>query len=363
MASTQLRTPQIRNSTITTVKIADAAIVASKIATDAVVTLKIKDSNVTMNKIADAAIINQKIGTSAVTTNKMADSNVVTRKIANSNITANKIADAAIITQKIATSNVTTGTLADSNVTTHKLADSSVITRKIATSGVTVNKLADAAVINQKIGTSAVTTNKIADSTVSTHKLADSSVVTRKLANGAVNSAKIASTTITLESLIVNNSARFNGETTFISTTNLTVKDPMILVGSGATTSALTQKSGLEVDRGGAGSPPNASIYFNETDDAWYVNDGTADFKIMTSSNLGNFVTGESFSLGIGSTAVSFQTLFTPVSLSEAVYFNGQRLWRSGNDYTLTNSTITLVSPLKVIGGEDVVLVDYRYTL
>ena len=326
MAQTQLRTAQLRDSLITSAKIAD----------------------------------------SAVTTRKLADSNVTTAKVADSAITGAKVANSAIATEKIANSAVTTVKIENSAVTTVKIADSNVTTAKIANSNVTTEKLNNSAVTTAKIENSAVTTAKVANSNITTAKLANSAVTTAKIAEGAVDSGKIKNSTITLAGLIVTGNTILQGSTTYVQSTNLVITDPLILVGSGATgASAITDVNGLEVDRG---TGTNASIYFDESDDSWYVHEGTAGpFEIINSSNVSTIISSQISNVWVdnelvtfaGST-VSFQLTATPnPSGSLRLYLNGQRLAPgAGNDYTIANSTVSLVSYTAV--STDIVVADYR---
>ena len=103
---------KITTGTFATARIADLAITAAKLATDAVETAKIKNLNVTTGKLADLAVV---VG-------KLADNAVETTKIKDLNITTSKIADNAVTTAKILDSNITTNKIANANVTLAKLA-------------------------------------------------------------------------------------------------------------------------------------------------------------------------------------------------------------------------------------------------
>ena len=122
--------------------IADGAVTAIKLATDAVETAKIKDANVTTAKIADGAVTGSKIAANAVETVKIKDANVTTAKIATGAVETAKIKDANVTTAKIADGAVTAGKLASGAVETVKIKDANVTTAKIADGAVTVNKLA-----------------------------------------------------------------------------------------------------------------------------------------------------------------------------------------------------------------------------
>lgn len=63
-----------------------------------------------------------------------------------------------------------------------------------------------------------------------------------------------------------------NGTTTTVNTTELDVADNTIVLNDGETASGVSAGSaGIEIDRG---SLNNAKVYFNETDDKWYMSNG-----------------------------------------------------------------------------------------
>jgi hypothetical protein len=110
---------------VTTSKILDANVSASKLAADSVTTTKILDANVTADKLAIDSVTSGKIAANAVTTSKILDANVTAGKLANDSVTTAKILDA----------NVTADKLADASVTTTKLADASVTSAKLSLGG------------------------------------------------------------------------------------------------------------------------------------------------------------------------------------------------------------------------------------
>jgi len=62
-----------------------------------------------------------------------------------------------------------------------------------------------------------------------------------------------------------------SGTTTTVDTTNLIVEDNFIVVNS----AGVAQDAGIEVERGGAGSNDNAFLRFSESNNEWYVDNGT----------------------------------------------------------------------------------------
>ena len=85
--------------------------------------LNIKDSGITTSKIADSAITTDKIANSAVTSAKIADSAVIETKVADAAITTEKIADSAVTNPKIADSAITNSKIALNQITSDRLED------------------------------------------------------------------------------------------------------------------------------------------------------------------------------------------------------------------------------------------------
>lgn len=75
-----------------------------------------------------------------------------------------------------------------------------------------------------------------------------------------------------------------NGTTTTVNSNTVNIGDNMILLNSDET-GAPSQDAGIEIERG---TSSNVSLYWNETADAWYLNDGTAK-EIATISDLGSY--------------------------------------------------------------------------
>ena len=119
----------------------------------------------------------------SITTSKMADAAITGPKLAARSVTAAKIELAAIITEL----------LADRSVTEQKIALLAITTALLADEAVTEAKLSDGAVTSAKLGAGSAITEKIADKAVTTAKLADTGVTTGKIANGAVTKAKLGS--------------------------------------------------------------------------------------------------------------------------------------------------------------------------
>lgn len=93
--------------------------------------------------------------------------------------------------------------------------------------------------------------------------------------------------------LVVQGDLTVNGTTTTLNTETLAVEDNTILLNKNVTGTPSTN-AGIEVERG---TSPNSSLYWDETADRWYVNDGVTDTAIAlvgenTFNNFANFTDG-----------------------------------------------------------------------
>lgn len=193
---------ELKNSAVTTVKIAPSAVTSDKIA----------DGTIQSGDIANSAVITSKIAADAVDASKLrssvatdADRAVTTNHIRDLNITTGKIADLGVTTGKIADLNVTTGKIADLNVTTGKLANNAVDSVKLKSSTTTDG---DRAVTTDHIRDFNITTGKLANDAVDATKLKDSptvdsdrAVTTNHIRNGAVTTEKLPDNSVTSEKL------------------------------------------------------------------------------------------------------------------------------------------------------------------
>ena len=209
----QIITPDIRDSQITSAKIADgtivdadisgsAAISQSKIATGTlpsgvkIATANIVDSNVTTDKIADSNVTTAKIANENVTTGKIAPDAVTGAKIADRQVDSEHIVVGAIDHEHLANDIIDGDNIQDDVINSEHYAPVSIDTEHIANENVTTAKIANQNVTTPKIADLNVTTGKIADQHVTTAKIADLNVTTGKIADDAVTNAKIADGTL-----------------------------------------------------------------------------------------------------------------------------------------------------------------------
>lgn len=131
-------------------QIANAAIVAAKIASSAVGTSAIADSSITSAKLGSAAVTSSAIATGALDTASFFASGVIaTAALANDAITADKVGDGEISTSALASLCVTEAKLASGSVTSSKLGTGSVQSAAIGDSQVTNAKLAGSIAANK----------------------------------------------------------------------------------------------------------------------------------------------------------------------------------------------------------------------
>jgi hypothetical protein len=110
--------------------------------------------------------------------------------------------------------------------------------------------------------------------------------------------------------LTVTGDLTVNGNTTTLNTETLAVEDNLIVLNSNVTSTPSTN-AGIEVERG---TSTNASLYWDETADKWYVNDSTTSKAIALVGDA-TFNTFATFTDGTNSA--------TPDSSSDTFTFSG----------------------------------------
>lgn len=175
--------------------IVDGAIIASKIATNAVTTAAIAAGAVTANEIATNAVTAVKIAAGAVSAGKIAAGTVTASEIAAEAITAAKIQAGAVETAKIAvgavqalqiaSGAVTAGKIAALSITSDELAANSIIAGKIAVGAVRATELAVNAVTADKIAANAIVAGKIAADAIYAENIVVDTITVNKINTGA----------------------------------------------------------------------------------------------------------------------------------------------------------------------------------
>jgi len=146
------------------------------------------------------------------------DSAIVAAKLASNAVTAAKLADGSITSAKIGASAVLTAAINDAAVTAAKIGASAVETAKINDAAVTTAKLAAGAVDTSALGSLAVTSAKLNDAAVTAAKLASSAVETAKINDGAVTTAKIAADAVDASKLDLTDTYDFSSGTLQVGT-------------------------------------------------------------------------------------------------------------------------------------------------
>jgi hypothetical protein len=173
-------------------------------------TVNIRDSAVTSQKLAADAVGPREIADGGVFTVALADNAVTTPKLADGAVTSGKLAPGAVTSGQLGPGSVTTVTIAEGNVTDSKIASvswgkvtgaptalppsgpaSGALTGQYPSPSIAAGVVGADQVINGSLGTAelalgAVTNPILADGAVQTSKLADGQVTRLKLAPGAV---------------------------------------------------------------------------------------------------------------------------------------------------------------------------------
>ena len=127
------------------------------------------------DQIANAAIVAAKIASAAVGTSALADSSITSAKLGSAAVTSSAIATGALDTASFFASGViATAALANDAITADKVGDGEISTSALASLCVTEAKLASGSVSSSKLGTGAVQTSAIGDAQVTNVKLAGS---------------------------------------------------------------------------------------------------------------------------------------------------------------------------------------------
>ena len=132
----------VADGSISTAKLADDAVTAAKLSSNAVVTASIVDDNVTQAKIADDAVGADQLAASAVVTASIVDDNVTQAKIADDAVGADQLAASAVVTASIVDDAVTAAKIASEPVT---VGITSVVTSASITATVNTHVYVDTA--------------------------------------------------------------------------------------------------------------------------------------------------------------------------------------------------------------------------
>ena len=134
--------------------------------------------NVSFRKNDDA----QELALNAV---QVVDQSISTQKIAPAAIVTSKIADDAITNAKILNATIETAQLGDDQVTTAKIAAGAVTGTEIANNAITSAHLGVDIILAEDIAANAVTVSELANNAVSTVKILDNAVTGAKIALGS----------------------------------------------------------------------------------------------------------------------------------------------------------------------------------
>ena len=167
----------------------------------AITTVKIRDGNVTTEKLAEGVVSTDKLLDGAIKTPKIADENVTTEKLAEASVVTSKIADQNVTSEKIADQSVDNSKLSPSSVSYDKIKDNAVITEKLNDRAVTTEKVEEKAITNPKLGDQSVDGRVLREASLETKHFANESVTTEKVARKSITNDKIADGTLKKDKL------------------------------------------------------------------------------------------------------------------------------------------------------------------
>lgn len=191
-----IETTDIQDAAITEAKIGLLAVTSAKIADASIETAKIKDLAVTTGKIQDAAITNAKIDNAAIDSLQVKDAAITNAKIKDLAVTTGKIQDVAITNAKIGNLAVSTGKIQDAAITNAKIGELAVSNAQIQDAAITNAKIDRAGidklvVISADIGDAQITTAKIDLGAITTALIDEAAIGTTQIADGSITDAKI----------------------------------------------------------------------------------------------------------------------------------------------------------------------------
>ena len=206
-----------------TASVSDGSITSSKLANDAVIQSKIANNAVGSNEIANNAVISGKVATNAIGSDQIVADAITQDKIADNAIGEDQLANDSVQLSHIDTTNTgatgnvlsrtstglnwiipSTASVADGSITADKLATNSVTTIKINADAITNSKMADDAINTDQIVNDAITNAKVADDAINTDQIVNDAITQSKVADNAIGSDQIADNAVAANNIIAN---------------------------------------------------------------------------------------------------------------------------------------------------------------
>ena len=343
IAENAVNVANIVDGAVARVKIAEAAINEALIDTGAITETKIDDNAITTNKISSDAILTRHILAGQIDTFHLTAGAVTADKIASRTITADRIATNAITANEILAGTITAASaiIADATITNAKIANFAVTTAKIADAAITNANIANAAITNVKIANAAITTAKIDDLTVTSIKIANAAITNAKIANAAITTAKIANAAITnakIDDLAVTNAKIANAQVT-----NAKIADAAITeakIANAAITNAKIANAAITTAKIGNAAITNAKI---DSLSASKITAGTitATISITSPTITGGSISGADVSVANNRVVLNNNGItLTP----DVTHLSARIKWSSGKYIIGTGNALDLYS-------------------
>ncbi|MEP7322569.1 MAG: hypothetical protein ABI761_11650 [Saprospiraceae bacterium] len=152
----------------------------------------IADSSITTYKIVDSAILNQDVHTSAIDSRTLLDSTILNQDIHLGAVDSRTLLDSTILNQDIHLGAVDSRTLLDSTI----------LNQDIHLGAVDSRTLLDSTILNEDIHLGAVDSRTILDSSIVNQDIQSNAINSRVILNGSILSEDIADSTIDLSSKV-----------------------------------------------------------------------------------------------------------------------------------------------------------------
>lgn len=156
-----------------------------------------------------------------------------------------------------------------------------ITSAKIADDAVTADHVASNAITSAEILADAVTQAKVGDDAIGADQLASSAVVTASLVDNCVTAAKLADNLVYGSNLTVSGNLIVSGDSITANVSTMTVEDHNVILGSGNSTSAVLDSTGITLE---GGSGDDITFAYLASGDKMELKKGSAyaDFKAGT---------------------------------------------------------------------------------
>lgn len=187
--------PQLRRASSGEL-IVDGAVVADKVAANAITTAKIATGAVTANEILAGTITADEIASNAITTVKIAANAVTANEILAGTITAIEIASNAITADKILAGTITAAEIATGTITGTNIAGATITGAKLVTGTITTDHISAGTIVGTDIAAGTISGANIAAGTIYAINIAAGTISADEILAGTITSTELAADSV-----------------------------------------------------------------------------------------------------------------------------------------------------------------------